>query len=189
MAAGDLVAGLTVWAVLVPEARAYAAIAGVSPVVGLYAAPPALVLLFEQAWHVITHLGDPQWRTVAVGLGSLAVVLVLRRVAPVVRGSLVAVLGGDRAGDALDLADKGVEIVGDIDSGLPAIGLPDGVAFADDLTAVTVPDRAVREPFRGGPGGGRDRRAHRAGRLRRPDRALPRGRTWPSWARCLARPT
>ena len=34
----DLVAGLTVWAVLVPEALAYATIAGVSPVVGLYAA-------------------------------------------------------------------------------------------------------------------------------------------------------
>ena len=35
---GDVVAGLTVWAVLVPEALAYASIAGVSPVVGLYAA-------------------------------------------------------------------------------------------------------------------------------------------------------
>ncbi|HEY1569164.1 MAG TPA: SulP family inorganic anion transporter [Solirubrobacteraceae bacterium] len=35
---GDLIAGLTVWAVLVPEALAYATIAGVS-VVGLYAAP------------------------------------------------------------------------------------------------------------------------------------------------------
>ena len=32
------------WAVLVPEALAYASIAGVSPVVGLYAAPAALVL-------------------------------------------------------------------------------------------------------------------------------------------------
>jgi MFS superfamily sulfate permease-like transporter len=41
---GDLLAGLTVWAVLVPEALAYASIAGVSPVVGLYAAPAALVL-------------------------------------------------------------------------------------------------------------------------------------------------
>jgi hypothetical protein len=40
----DLVAGLTVWAVLVPEALAYATIAGVPPVVGLYAAVPALVL-------------------------------------------------------------------------------------------------------------------------------------------------
>jgi SulP family sulfate permease len=36
---GDLIAGLTVWAVLVPEALAYASIAGVSPMVGLYAAP------------------------------------------------------------------------------------------------------------------------------------------------------
>ncbi|MET0817535.1 MAG: SulP family inorganic anion transporter [Solirubrobacteraceae bacterium] len=36
---GDVVAGLTVWAVLVPESLAYASIAGVSPVVGLYAVP------------------------------------------------------------------------------------------------------------------------------------------------------
>ncbi|MFF5076566.1 SulP family inorganic anion transporter [Actinoplanes sp. NPDC000266] len=41
---GDLVAGLTVWAVLVPESLAYATIAGVSPVVGLYAAVPSLLL-------------------------------------------------------------------------------------------------------------------------------------------------
>jgi SulP family sulfate permease len=41
---GDLLAGLSVWAVLVPEALAYASIAGVSPVVGLYASPAALVL-------------------------------------------------------------------------------------------------------------------------------------------------
>src|ERR1700710_2917138 len=41
---GDVLAGLTVWAVLVPEALAYASIAGVSPVVGLYAAPGALLV-------------------------------------------------------------------------------------------------------------------------------------------------
>src|SRR3954454_7770929 len=40
----DALAGLTVWAVLVPEALAYASIAGVSRVVGLYAAPAALIL-------------------------------------------------------------------------------------------------------------------------------------------------
>ncbi|NIL78696.1 hypothetical protein RhoFasB10_04879 [Rhodococcus sp. B10] len=40
----DILAGLTVWAVLVPEALAYATIAGVPPVVGLYAAVPALIL-------------------------------------------------------------------------------------------------------------------------------------------------
>jgi MFS superfamily sulfate permease-like transporter len=39
---GDLIAGLTLWAILVPQALAYASIANVSPVVGLYAAPGAL---------------------------------------------------------------------------------------------------------------------------------------------------
>ncbi len=42
--APDIIAGLTVWAVLVPEALAYATIAGVPPVVGLYAAVPSLIL-------------------------------------------------------------------------------------------------------------------------------------------------
>ena len=41
---GDVVAGLTVWAVLIPSCLAYATIAGVPPVVGLYTAPAALVL-------------------------------------------------------------------------------------------------------------------------------------------------
>ena len=50
----DLVAGLTVWAVLVPEALAYASIAGVSPEIGLYAAPSAL--LFYAAFGSSRHL-------------------------------------------------------------------------------------------------------------------------------------
>jgi high affinity sulfate transporter 1 len=53
---GDLLAGLTVWAVLVPESLAYASIAGVSPVVGLYAAPGALIFYaaFGSSRHLIT---------------------------------------------------------------------------------------------------------------------------------------
>jgi SulP family sulfate permease len=51
---GDVVAGLMVWAVLVPEALAYATIAGVSPVVGLYAAPAALI--FYAAFGSSRHL-------------------------------------------------------------------------------------------------------------------------------------
>lgn len=39
----DLVAALTVWALLVPEAMAYAGIAGLPPEAGLYAAPLALL--------------------------------------------------------------------------------------------------------------------------------------------------
>ena len=222
---GDVIAGLTVWAVLVPEALAYATIAGVSPVVGLYAAPAALVLyaafgssrhlvtgpmaataalsaaavanlaaanpddflaltttlalvtggmaliagllrlgflasfisepvlkgfiiglaltimvgqlpklfgvesgsgdFFEKLWDLITHLGDTSGLTLVVGVASLAVVIVLKRVAPVVPGSLIAVLLGIAAVHLFDLDQHGVAIVGHIDSGLPSLGLPD----------------------------------------------------------------
>jgi sulfate permease, SulP family len=221
---GDLLAGLTVWAVLVPEALAYAAIAGVSPVVGLYAAPGALLLyaafgsskhlvvgpmaataalsaaavgdvaagksgmfaeltvtlaivtglialvagllrlgfvanfisepvlkgfivglaltiivgqipkllgvkkgegdFFSQLWFLVTHLGQAKWLTILVGLGSLAVVLILRRVAPVVPAPLVAVLAGIIVSYAFDLNSRGLDIVGPINGGLPSFGWP-----------------------------------------------------------------
>jgi high affinity sulfate transporter 1 len=227
---GDLIAGLTVWAVLVPEALAYASIAGVSPVVGLYAAPPALVLyallgsskhlvvgpmsataalsaatvgalvagnshhfaamtaalalvtgaaaliaglarlgflasfisepvikgfivglaltivigqvpkllgvekhsgdFFEQAWGIIRNLGDVDGLTVAVGLGSLVVVLALKRLVPAVPASLVAVALGVALVEVFGLDDHGLEIVGHIDAGLPSVGTPD-VSWSD----------------------------------------------------------
>jgi sulfate permease, SulP family len=219
---GDLVAGLTLGAILVPQALAYASIARVSPVVGLYAAPGALLLyaalggsrvlvvgpmaaaaalsaatvadlapagsarfvaltaglalttgaaallagllrlgfladfisqpvlkgfiiglaltiivgqlpklfgispgtgdFFEQGWRLIGHLGDTQALTLLVGLLSLAVIIVLRRVAPQVPGPLVAVAAAIAAVKAFGLD---VPTVGSIASGLPSLGLPD----------------------------------------------------------------
>ena len=68
---GDLLAGLTVWAVLVPEALAYASIAGVSPVVGHYAAPAALVLyaLLGSSRHLIV---GPILATAALSAAAVA---------------------------------------------------------------------------------------------------------------------
>ncbi len=227
----DIIAGLTVWAVLVPEGLAYASIAGVPPVVGLYAAIPSLILyalagssrhlivgpmsataalsaaivtpmagadggrylalstalaiatgiagllaglirlgfvaafisepvlkgfivglaltiiigqvpkllgvhkhdgdFFEQAWGVLTRLGDIHWRTFVIGVVSLAIVMGLKRWLPLVPGSLLAVLIGIGAVAVFGLDDKGVAIVGHIDSGLPAVGLPGGIGFDD----------------------------------------------------------
>ncbi|MFL5881244.1 MAG: SulP family inorganic anion transporter, partial [Actinomycetota bacterium] len=229
---GDVVAGLTVWAMLVPQAMAYASIAGVSPVVGLYAAPAALLLyaafgssrhlivgpmsataalsaaavaelatrgsgrfaaltvtlaittgvigvvaglarlgfvanfisepvlkgfivglaltiivgqlpklfgvpkgegnFFEQLWHLAGQLGQTSGLTLLVGLGSLALILGLRRVAPVVPGSLAAVVFGIVVVQLFDLDRHGAAIVGKIQPGLPALGLP-GVAAVDYL--------------------------------------------------------
>lgn len=68
---GDLVAGATVWAVLVPESLAYATIAGVPPAVGLYAAVPALVLyaLAGSSRHLIV---GPMAATAALSAGVIA---------------------------------------------------------------------------------------------------------------------
>jgi len=71
---GDLVAGLTVWAVLVPEALAYASIAGVSPVVGLYAAPGALILYaaFGSSRQLVTGPASASAALSAAIVGDLA---------------------------------------------------------------------------------------------------------------------
>nr|WP_210732255.1 SulP family inorganic anion transporter [Cellulomonas denverensis] len=220
----DLIAGLTVWAVLVPEALAYATIAGVSPVVGLYAAVPALVLyaavgssrhlivgpmsataalsagvvaaqhpgdaaafwaltsatalvtgvlcllagalragflasfisepvlkgfivglaltimigqvpgllgieggdgdFLAKAWAVLRGLGELDPATAVLGLACLAVLVVLRALVPRVPGSLVVVALAVAAVVLLDLDGLGVAVVGPIDAGLPAVGLP-----------------------------------------------------------------
>jgi MFS superfamily sulfate permease-like transporter len=69
----DLVAGATVWADLVPEALAYATIAGAPPVVGLYAAAPALVLyaMFGSSRHLVV---GPMSATAALSAGTIATV-------------------------------------------------------------------------------------------------------------------
>jgi sulfate permease, SulP family len=221
---GDLIAGVTVWAVLVPESLAYASIAGVSPVVGLYAAPGALILyaalgssrhlivgpmsataalsaasvatlapsgsdkftqltvalaittgiaaavagllrlgflanyisepvlkgfivglaltiivgqlpklfgiekgsgdFLQQLWDLSTRLGGTSGLTLLVGIVSLALVIGLRRVAPVVPASLVTVGFGVVVVKLFDLDRHGVAIVGHIDRGLPSLGLP-----------------------------------------------------------------
>jgi SulP family sulfate permease len=68
---GDAIAGLTVWAVLIPESLAYASIAGVSPVVGLYAAPAALIFYaaFGSSRHLVV---GPMSATAALSAATVA---------------------------------------------------------------------------------------------------------------------
>jgi sulfate permease, SulP family len=229
---GDVVAGLTVWAVLVPEALAYASIAGVSPVVGLYAAPGALLLYaaFGSSRHLVvgpmaataalsaaavgdlaaagsdefvqltvtlgltvailaiiagllrlgflaSFISEPVLKGFIIGLALTIIVgqlpklfggregrgqLLRAALAPARRarldqradvarwasltrsrggserdragraGSLVAVMLGIAAVQLFDLDQHGVAIVGEIESGLPSLGLPES-GFSDYL--------------------------------------------------------
>ena len=90
---------------------------------------------FEKLWGFVTGLGGTNGWTLVVGLASLAIVVVLKRVAPVVPGSLVAVAFGILVVLLFGVDRKGVEIVGTIEGGLPPFGIPD-VALGDYLSLV-----------------------------------------------------
>jgi SulP family sulfate permease len=87
---------------------------------------------FEQLWHLLGNLDQTHWLTLLLGLVSLALILGLRRVAPMVPGSLVAVVFGIAVVQLFGLDRHGAAIVGHIQPGLPALGLPD-VAAVDYL--------------------------------------------------------
>ncbi len=222
----DLAAGLTVGAMLVPQAMAYALLAGLPPEIGLYAAtvpvvvyalfgtsrqlavgPVAIVSLltasalaplveegtagylgaaallalmvgvvhialgvgrlgflvnflshsvlvgftaaaaiiigFSQAKHIFgisvgrtehfyetvievaENLQNTDATTLTLGATALAALFLLKRFAPRVPAALVVVIGSILAVEVAGLEDRGVTVVGDIPSTLPAFGLPD----------------------------------------------------------------
>ncbi|WP_336922851.1 SulP family inorganic anion transporter [Aquipuribacter sp. SD81] len=234
----DLAAGLTVWAVLVPESLAYATIAGVPPAVGLYAAPAALVLyallgtsralvvgpmsataalsavavgpavaagadpvavtatlallvgavaavagllrlgfvaglisepvlkgfvvgvaltivvgqlpallgvdtdadgFVRELLALLRALPQVSWLPLAVGLGSLVLLVALERAVPRLPAPLVVVAAAVALSAALDLSGRGVEVVGRIERGFGPVGPPGlGLAVYGDLLAAAV---------------------------------------------------
>jgi SulP family sulfate permease len=72
----------------------------------------------------IQGLGDVHRTTLLVGAGSLALILGLRFLAPVVPGALVLVVAGLLVSWAFDLGAHGVALVGHVPRGLPSPELP-----------------------------------------------------------------
>jgi high affinity sulfate transporter 1 len=84
---------------------------------------PQLAELFRE-------VAETDGSTVAVGIASIAVLLVLRWQAPRVPSALLVVIAGIGVSAAFDLEDRGVAVVGDIPPGLPSITWP-GVDLGD----------------------------------------------------------
>lgn len=220
----DLIAGLTVWMVIVPEAMAYAGIANVPPLMGLYTVPLPLFLyailgssrlmvvgpdsatalisasvvgalagagsaqfmaltsalaiavgvfflafgllkmgwiasfisvpvmagflegivlitilgqipallgvqhasgdFFPKAWALLQQLPAMGWLVPVLGLGSLALILILKHVAPKLPSGLIAVTVSILATTGLGLTGRGVDVVGMLATNLPAIRPP-----------------------------------------------------------------
>ena len=79
---------------------------------------------FGQAADLLGHLGDTNGWTAAIGLGSLAVLLGLKRVAPAVPAALAVVVAGIALVALFDLTARGVEVIGSVDGGVPLPAIP-----------------------------------------------------------------
>ncbi len=92
---------------------------------------------FPQLWDLFGHLDDTATTTLAVGVGSLAVLLLGRRVAPRIPSTLLVLVLAIAASALLNLDEHGVDVVGDIPDALPDLAVPD--VNADDIVKLITP--------------------------------------------------
>jgi len=84
---------------------------------------------FRDVISIAAHARDLSWPTVAVALGTLAVIWACKRFLPKLPAPLLAVALGVAASAALGLEAAGVSVIGPIAGGLPALRLPEPALF------------------------------------------------------------
>ncbi len=79
----------------------------------------------ELVWEALRRLGEVQWITLGIGLGSIALMVLVKRFKVVpIPGSMLVVVFSILAVFGLGLSESGVKIVGEVPSGLPSPSLP-----------------------------------------------------------------
>ena len=78
----------------------------------------------QQVVQLVGQLPDTNPYTLAVGLGSLIIILVLRRISRRIPGPLIVLVLGIAGAAALGLEQYGVSLVGDVATGIPLPSLP-----------------------------------------------------------------
>ncbi|HFE66180.1 MAG TPA: sulfate permease [Chloroflexi bacterium] len=163
---GDVIAALTLWALLVPEAMAYAGIAGMPPETGLYAAPLAMVAyaIFGTARHLnvgpssavaalsfsviigLAAVGSPEFITLSIALAFVVGLMLI--IGGLLRFGVLAdflsrpVLDGFVVGVAISIA------VGQLDKMLGFVPegydfVPDGLKFIGHIGQTHIPTFVV----------------------------------------------
>ena len=98
----------------------------------LFGLPRGHSAVLYQLWHLIGQLGAANWVTFAIGAGGLALLYILEARAPRAPAPLMIMAAGILVVSGLRLADEhGVQIVGVIHPGFPAVSLPN--ANLDDV--------------------------------------------------------
>ena len=80
---------------------------------------------FERLWTLLGDVGDTHGWTIAVGTASVVLLVALGRLAPKVPGTLVVLVLSIAVSSLLDLAGRGVDVVGDLPSAFPDPAVPD----------------------------------------------------------------
>ena len=89
----------------------------------------------ETVWEVASSLGETNGPTLALGTGTILLLLGMRRWLPMLPASLIAVTLGIAAVWVFDLEPEGVAVVGDVPAGLPGLEFP-GLDGIKDLFGV-----------------------------------------------------
>lgn len=79
---------------------------------------------FHQSWHVITAVGDANLWTAGVGIVAIAIMFLLGALSPRIPSALVVLVLGILSVSWFGLARHGVEIVGNIQAGMPSLNVP-----------------------------------------------------------------
>ncbi|MBE2234762.1 MAG: SulP family inorganic anion transporter [Anaerolinea sp.] len=79
---------------------------------------------FRQVAELISRLDEAHVLTVAIGVVSMAALLIMRRVNRALPGSLIVVVVAIIVSAVFDLQAKGVAIVGAVPAGLPSLAIP-----------------------------------------------------------------
>lgn len=90
---------------------------------------------------VAQAFGSVNWPTIALSAGSIAVILVLKRFAPKIPGTLVVVVGGILLVWLAGIDQLGVDLIAPVPGGLPVPGIPDftqAVALVPGALAIAV---------------------------------------------------
>jgi high affinity sulfate transporter 1 len=93
---------------------------------------------FEQQWSTITQLGGTSGWTLAFALGTLGIILGLKRFLPKVPGAVVAVILSIILSGVLNASSHGVAVIGSVQGGFPPVGLPDGISWGDVPSVVGI---------------------------------------------------
>lgn len=79
---------------------------------------------FRELWVIITSIPDTNWYALALGVGTIVIIRLLKRYYPKVPGALTALILMTIIVSLFHLDQKGVKVLGPVPSGLPKLTLP-----------------------------------------------------------------